>query len=246
MKCVLIGSLLFVGTLTAACAQGPKQEKNRDRIDDWTYVGNYVSKDSVTKGPYTLLFYNRDKTFAQQGEQIKKRMIEAFFTVYPQEAARFNPNTTKKVTFIIDPAYKGVAAAYNGIIRYSPLWMLQNPDDIDVVTHEVFHLVQAYGNGAGPGWLTEGITDYVRYKYGIDNARGGWSLTPFQPQHHYTNSYRIAARFLVWVEKNKNPKVVDSLDAALRKNTYTPQLWVKLTGKTVDDLWQQYAANPAL
>ncbi|MBC3540035.1 basic secretory protein-like protein [Rufibacter sediminis] len=246
MKRFLIGSLLVLGSVTAACAQGPNQEKNKDRIDDWMYIGNYISKDSVTKGPYTLVFYNRDQAFAHQGEQIKNRMIDTFFKVYPKEAARFNPNTTKKVTFIIDPAYQGVAAASDGIIRYSPLWMLQHPGDIDVVTHEVFHLVQAYPNEAGPGWLTEGITDYVRYKFGVDNAGGGWSLTPFNPQHHYTNSYRITGRFLAWLEKNNNPKIVDSLDAALRKNTYTPELWVKLTGKTVDELWQQYAANPAL
>ncbi|RNI31432.1 basic secretory protein-like protein [Rufibacter latericius] len=246
MKRFLIGSMLVLGSITGACAQGPNQEKNKDRIDDWTYIGNYISKDSITKGPYTLLFYNRDQAFAQEGEETKKRMIDAFFKVYPKEAARFNPNTTKKVTFIIDPAYQGVAAASDGIIRYSPLWMLQNPNDIDVVTHEVFHLVQAYPHDAGPGWLTEGITDYVRYKFGVDNAGGGWSLTPFKPEHHYTNSYRITGRFLAWLEKNKNPKIVDSLDAALRKKTYTPELWVKLTGKTVDELWQQYALNPAL
>ncbi|KAA3438795.1 basic secretory protein-like protein [Rufibacter hautae] len=246
MKRFLIGSLLFAGSLTAACAQAGQPGKNIAGIDDWKYIGAYISKDSVTKGPYTLLFYNRDLAFAQEGEQIKKRMIDAFFKVYPQEAARFNPNTTKKVTFIIDPAYQGVAAASDGIIRYSPFWMLQHPGDIDVVTHEVFHLVQAYPHDAGPGWLTEGITDYVRYKFGVDNAGGGWSLTPFSPQHHYTNSYRITGRFLAWVEKNKNPKIVDNLDSALRKKTYTPELWVKLTGKTVDELWQQYASNPAL
>ncbi|MCC9165776.1 basic secretory family protein [Pontibacter harenae] len=170
----------------------------------------------------------------------------AFFTVYPQEAKRFNPNTARKVTFIIDPNYNGVAAASNGIIRYSPLWMLRNPNDIDVVTHEAFHIVQAYEGGAGPGWLTEGITDYVRYKYGVANAAGNWSLPDLKPEHSYTNSYRITGRFLAWLENNVNAKIVDSLDAALRSKAYTPETWVKLTGKTVDELWQDYTKNPKL
>ncbi|MFC6997085.1 basic secretory protein-like protein [Rufibacter roseus] len=246
MKRFLIGSLLAISLFSAGCASRFSQEKNIDRIDDWSYIGKYLSKDSITRGPYTLIFYNRDKAFAQQGDQIKNRMIDTFFEVYPKEAARFNPEATRKVIFVIDPAYKGVAAASDGIIRYSPLWMLQNPGDIDVVTHEAFHLVQAYRNGAGPGWLTEGITDYVRYTYGVDNAGGGWSLTPFKPEHHYTNSYRITGRFLVWLEKNRNPTIVDSLDAALRNQKYSPEIWMKLTGNTVDELWQQYAMNPAL
>ncbi|MDB5262461.1 MAG: secretory protein [Adhaeribacter sp.] len=124
--------------------------------------------------------------------------------------------------------------------------MLEKPGDIDVVTHKVFHIVQNYGRGAGPGWLVEGITDYVRHKYGIDNAGANWSLTPFDPKHNYTNSYRITARFLVWLEKNENKKIVDELNKSLRTRTYTPETWVKLTGKTLDELWQSYAQNPAI
>lgn len=216
------------------------------QIRNWKEIGPYKSKDSVSKGKYTLVFINRDSAFAATGEPIKKRMVDAFFEVYPKEARRFNRETARRVTFVIDPDYKGVAAASHGIIRFSPKWMLTNPGDIDVVTHEVFHIVQNYPGGAGPGWLTEGITDYVRHKYGVDNAGANWSLTPFDPKHSYKNSYRITARFLVWTEKNANKKIVDELDKSLRTRTYSPEIWVKLTGKTLDELWQTYAQNPAI
>lgn len=216
------------------------------QINNWEEIGPYISKDSVTKGKYTLIFINRDSAFQVSGDPIKKRMTDVFFTVYPQEAKRFNKKTARKVTFVIDPAYEGVAAASSGIIRFSPKWMLSRPGDVDVVTHEVFHIVQSYPHRAGPGWLTEGITDYVRYKFGVDNAGANWSLPDYNPKQSYTNSYRITGRFLAWTEKNVNKKIVDELDAALRTKTYTPEIWTKLTGKTVDELWQMYAQNPAL
>ena len=56
----------------------------------------------------------------------------------------------------------------------------------------------------------------------------------------------MTARFLLWVEKNKDRKIVDQMDAALRDGTYKPELWVKLTGKTIDELWSEYGNNPAV
>ncbi|HTI89046.1 MAG TPA: basic secretory protein-like protein, partial [Puia sp.] len=73
-----------------------------------------------------------------------------------------------------------------------------------------------------------------------------WTLPNYKASQSYQNAYRVTARFLVWVEKTKNKKVVDKLDAALRDGTYKPDLWVKLTGKPVEELWKEYGAGPAL
>jgi hypothetical protein len=40
--------------------------------------------------------------------------------------------------------------------------------------------------------------------------------------------------------------IVTNLNTALRNHTYTANTWVTLTGKTVDQLWADYGANPAL
>lgn len=189
---------------------------------------------------YTLNFLNNDASF---DPALKKRMVETFFKVYPVLAENFNKNTAKEVTFSIDTAYKGVAATGGGKIVYNPDWFKKHPGDIDVVTHEVMHVVQNYGRGGGPGWLTEGIADYVRYKYGVDNAGANWSLTPFKPEHNYKNAYRITARFLNYLEKS-NAGIVVKLDNAMRTHTYKDAIWQDITGKTIDDLWATYAANP--
>lgn len=213
-------SFLVMGLVTSSCfAQSPEVFKQKD---------------------YTLNFLTNDSTF---DPALKKRMVETFFKVYPILAKDFNKGAAKEVTFSIDTAYKGVAATGGGKIVYNPDWFKKHPGDIDVVTHEVMHVVQNYGRGGGPGWLTEGIADYVRYKYGVDNSGANWSLTPFKPEQNYKNSYRITARFLNYLEKS-NAGIVVKLDDAMRSHTYKETIWQTITGQTIDELWATYSANP--
>ena len=201
------------------------------------------SKDSVTRNGYTLLFLNQDTALDMN---VKEQLIDAFFKVYPAEAAAYNPSTIKTVIFFIDTAYKGVAATSDGIVRFDPTWFHKHPHDIDVVTHEVMHLVQAYPGDSGPGWLTEGIADFVRFKFGVDNAGANWQLPAVKQTQSYKNAYRVTARFLAWIEKNKHEGTVKALDAAMRSKTYTAALWTQLTGKSVDELWAEYVDHPVI
>lgn len=200
-------------------------------------------RDSITRKGYTLIFINKDSAL---NPVTRQRMIDAFYTVYPLEAARFNPETARKVTFIVDTAYKGVAATGGGVVRYNPKWLKDHPEDIDVVTHEVMHIVQSYGRSNGPGWLTEGIADYARYVFGVNNLNGKWALPEYKETQNYNNSYRITARFLAWIEQQGHPNLVNELDKALRAHTYTPEMWTQLTGKSLDDLWSDYSKNPVV
>ncbi|WP_432326268.1 basic secretory protein-like protein [Mucilaginibacter sp. P25] len=125
--------------------------------------------------------------------------------MYPKLSKEYNKKTSKKVTFVIDTAYDGVAATGNDTVVFSAKYMTKHPGDIDVVTHEVMHIVQAYGNSDGPGWLTEGIADYARFKFGVDNAGAKWALPAFKSTQNYDNAYRVTARFLVWAEKTQSP-----------------------------------------
>lgn len=206
-------------------------------------TGIFSRGDSYKEGRFNLNFVSQDSSF---DKNISEKLISAFFTVYPKLSDRFNKNTATNVTFIIDTSYEGVAATYNDTVSFSPEWFRKHPGDIDVVTHEVMHIVQAYPENSGPWWVTEGIADYARYKFGIDNAGADWSLTELKPDHNFDSSYRITARFLVWLEKNKNKNLVDELDKSMREKTYTDDIWEKLTGKSVEDLWQEYISNPAL
>ena len=206
-------------------------------------LSKLVAQETIKKNGYTLSF---ESNYAALDPKLKKRLIETFFVVYPKLAKEYNPNTLKSVKFFVDTAYKGVAATANGKVTYSSIWMDKHPEDIDVVTHEVMHIVQDYGSSVGPGWLTEGIADYARFKFGVDNAGAKWILPTLKPEHSYKNSYRITARFFAWIEKNVKPSTIKAVDASLRDHSYQQEIWTTLTGKDLDELWADYTKNPEL
>lgn len=199
-------------------------------------------KQVIKKNGYTLTFINEDQSFSAA---LKTRMIETFFKVYPELKNAYNAKTNRAVTFVIDTAYKGVAATGGDKVSFSPEWFRKHPEDIDVVTHEIMHIVQAYGDGGGPWWVTEGIADYVRYKFGVDNAGARWTLPDYREGQKYDNGYRVTARFLAWLEKS-NPGIVKTLDKNMRSHTYKEEIWKDQTGKTLEELWHTYTQNPAL
>lgn len=207
------------------------------------YSTNVLGQEIYVKKGFSLEIKNTDPDLNQS---VKQSLIDTYFAVYPVLARYYNANSVKEVTFLIDTSYAGVAEAGGRQVRINPKWLKQHPNDFDLVTHEVMHLVQNYPADAGPWWLTEGIADYVRYVFGVDNALGGWSLPEYAPDQNYDNSYRITARFLLWIENEVQPGAVKQLDHAMRTKTYKPEIWQQITGLSVDELWAKYAANPKI
>jgi hypothetical protein len=144
-----------------------------------------------------------------------------------------------EVTLIFRADMGGVAVTGGNNIFIAAQFVRKHRDDFGMVIHELVHVVQAYPPG-GPGWLVEGIADYIR-------------LTHFEPKAprpmldpakaRYTDAYKTAALFLEWAEKNGHPGLVAGLNAALRQQRYRAEVWEKLTGKTVDQLWADFAAT---
>ena len=189
----------------------------------------------------TLVFINQDPGLAPV---VKKGLTNVYFQLYPKLTSDFNPMSPRKVEVKIDTSMDGVAYTNSQGIFISSKWLQQHPNDTDLFTHELMHVVQAYPGNSGPGWLTEGIADYVRYKYGLKNTEAKWSLTPFSSKQSYTDSYRITARFLEWLTEKYDKNLVKRLDQNMRNETYSANLWKKYTGKSLDELWQIYSANP--
>ncbi|RZM30198.1 MAG: secretory protein, partial [Pedobacter sp.] len=207
---------------------------------------NWASVDTIKKDDYQLVFINKNSKF---NPSIQKELIATYFKVFPTLVNTFNDKTTHQVVFVTDTAYNGVAEASGNRILFSTKYMNAHPTDIDIVTHEGMHLVQGYGYGAGPVWLTEGIADFIRYRYGVDNIGSKWSLPELTAKHNekkYENSYRVTARFFEWIDQKVKPGMIVEMDKELRAHTYNQDTWVKLSGKTLDELWADYAKNPEL
>jgi len=198
--------------------------------------------DTLKKGDYTLIISGNDDTF---DNGLKEKLISTFFTVYPKIAKAYNKNTDKQVTFFIDTAYHGVAATDNGRVVFSAAYMTKHPNDIDVVTHEVMHIVQGYGETNGPWWVTEGIADYVRSEFGVANEAANWRLPAYKATQNFDNSYRTTTAFFTWIEKKVKKGFVKKMDGLMRDHKYTDNAWKELTGKTVQELWKQYGEDKA-
>jgi hypothetical protein len=202
---------------------------------------NWSSYSVDKKKGYSLTFISKDPNL---DPEVRKNLISTYFKIYPKLVKTFNDKSTHDVLFVVDTAYKAVAEASGNRILFSAGYMKAHPTDIDVVTHETMHIVQGYGYSAGPVWLTEGIADYVRYEFGVDNIGSKWSLPAYTEKQNYTNSYRITARFFAWLEKEVKPGLIATLDGQLRAHNYTEESWKSLTGKTIDQLWAAYGKNP--
>jgi hypothetical protein len=232
----LIYLTVCLSVITFSCKKsGSDTSDNKAPVTETTEI--------TTQNGYQLTVITKDMNFSKS---ITASLVKTFFTVYPEIAQAYNPAITNKVTFIIDPAYDGVAATTNAVVTFSSKYMTQNPNDIDVVTHEVTHIVQDYGNSTYAGWLTEGIADFSRNKFGVNNAAVGWSLATYQSGQNYDAGYQVTARFLLWIENKVKPDFVKLTDAQLRAHTFTDDTWKQLTGKTLTELWAAYTSNPTL
>ncbi|MCE9562549.1 MAG: discoidin domain-containing protein [Planctomycetes bacterium] len=137
--------------------------------------------------------------------------------------------------------YNGVAAAGGGRITGSVKYFKAHPGDIGAMVHETVHCVQNYRARNLPGWLVEGIADYVRFwKY--EPGKAG-RLTP--ERANYDASYRTTAAFLAFVSANYDPKTVTKLNALLRADKYDAGVWKTLTGKSVEELNQEWKRSLA-
>lgn len=145
----------------------------------------------------------------------------------------------KEVTLLFDPKMNGVAQAMGGKITISANFVRQHSDDWGMVVHELTHVVQSYPPG-GPGWLVEGIADYIRIVKFEPNAPRP-KLDPAKAS--YKDAYKTTALFLEWVEKQQAPDFVVKINAALRGGKYRDELWTEITGKTMDELWALYATT---
>ncbi len=149
----------------------------------------------------------------------------------------------RRFTIVFHKDGRGVASAGGTRINCSAPWFKQNLEGeaVGAVVHEMVHIVQQYrrarGGNRNPGWMVDGLADYIR-----------WFLyEPVEKRPHpnparakYTDSYRTTGAFLAYVTEAHDKEIVKKFNAAMREGKYAPELWKEFTGKTVDELWEDY------
>lgn len=167
------------------------------------------------------------------------KLAALFYESYPELLKRYeNPDkfAARKIKLIFKKGIKVPGYSHRDSVTVSVEWLEKHPDDIGLFTHELTHLVQAYPN-SNPGWLTEGIADYARHKFGPRDQ--SWRLPrKLRPEQSYKNSYGVTARFLVWLDE-KHPGTVDKLHRQMQQRKFELEDFEKFTGQDVETLWRE-------
>ena len=152
------------------------------------------------------------------------------------------------ITF--SPNMQGVAAASGTRIRCGAGWFRRQlqGEAKGAVVHELVHVVQRYGRVRRtdpnairtPGWLVEGIADYIRWFLYEPQTRGAEVTRRNISRARYDSSYRISGNFLNWVTQTYDKDIVRKLNAAAREGRYKEQLWKEATGHTVQELGDEW------
>jgi hypothetical protein len=232
MKAVLAVCLAFwLGSIARADAPSkpPKAPNN-------TWTGKTVDARGIG---VTISFDSSEAPDLKEwGEKAGKIAAEWYPKIDKLLASPgFSPPKSVEIRFRKD--YHGLAMTIGDIITIQPDWIRKHPDDFGMVIHELTHVVQQYnGRGHKPGWLVEGIADYIRIVKYEPKARRP-RLNPDKAK--YTDAYKTTAIFLEWVEDKYDHKLVKKLNAALRAGSYKDEIWKDASGKTLDDLWSEFA-----
>jgi hypothetical protein len=156
---------------------------------------------------------------------------------------------------------QGVAATGGTRVTANSNWLMKrngemDPEAVGALLHEEVHVVQQYGWGRRqnpdasrpPGWLVEGIPDYIRWFLYEPQSHGAdvtWIKRTRRPLEslHYNDQYRITANFLNWATIKYKKDLVTSLNAAIREGKYSDNLWKDYTGRSVEELDGEWRAE---
>jgi len=187
----------------------------------------YLDVNDVNDSPKLVEWGKTAKTMIEEWHQRTANLIPTKGFDAPAE-----------VWLKIRKSNRGIAGTSGGSITVSSGWIEKHPEDIGCVYHEMVHVIQDY-KGGGPGWLVEGIADYLRWAIYEGKSQDWFPFT--DKSQGYKDSYRVAGGFFLWLETDACPGIVNKLNSAVRKRSYKDESWFeKATGRTIDSLWADY------
>jgi hypothetical protein len=151
----------------------------------------------------------------------------------------------RRFTVLFRDDWDGVADTSATHVNCYAKWFRENlkGEAKGAVVHELVHVVQQYRQldrraARNPGWLVEGIADYVRwYKY---EPQSHGAEVHRSSHAHYNDSYRPTANFLNWASGKYDKDLVVELNSAMRHGKYSDELWKQCTGKTATELGDEW------
>ena len=203
------------------------------------------------RGKYRITIYTSETP--DLTEWANKELVPVLQEWYPK-IVKMLPSegyqAPRSVSITFSPNMRGVAATGGTSIRCGAGWFRRQlqGEAKGAVVHELVHVVQQYGRARRtnpnatrtPGWLVEGIADYIRWFLYEPQTRGAEVTSRNIARARYDSSYRISGNFLNWVTETYDKDIVRKLNAAARQGRYKESLWKEATGRTVQQLGDEW------
>ena len=193
---------------------------------------------AVFKWPVEFTVDVRDAPEMKEWAEKAARICEQQYAMINEELKddRFQPPRRVPIRL---KKMDGIAYASGGRITGSVAYFREHPDDFGALVHETVHVVQSYRVPDNPGWLVEGIADYVRFiKY--EPGKLG-RIDPTRAR--YDDSYRVTAAFLAYLSEKYDKDIVRKLNKMMREGEYKKEVFSKWTGKTLEQLGADWRAT---
>ena len=184
-------------------------------------------------------------------EKTLKPVVQAW---YPKLAALL-PSEGYQAPAVITLRFRddmgGTPASASGAgVNLNAVWFRREltREALGSVVHEMVHVVQNYGRArrtdqaatSAPGWVVEGIADYVRWFLYEPQTHGAEITKRNLAGARYDASYRVTANFLDWVTLTYDKDLLRKLNAAAREGRYAESLWRGWAGKSVQELGDEW------
>jgi Peptidase of plants and bacteria len=167
------------------------------------------------------------------------RLCERQYSMINDELKSDGYKPPTRVTMTLKKDYRGVAATGGSRITGSVKYFQDHPDDVGAMVHETVHVVQRYRTRNNPGWLVEGVADYVRF-FKYEPGKLG-RINPDRAR--YDGSYRVTAAFLNYVSEKYDKDLVRKMNKSMREGEYKDDLWKDFTKKTAKELDEEWRAT---
>jgi hypothetical protein len=117
------------------------------------------------------------------------------------------------------------------------------------VVHEMAHVVQSYtqnrrsARASTPGWIVEGIPDYIRWFLYEPESKGGEISERGLATATHDASYRVTGNFFDFLTRTYDRDFIAKLNATARNGGYDSNFWMETFGKSVPELEREWKAD---
>lgn len=223
-------------TIQTAVFQGNKQLSGRTlkcghaNVAEESLTGMAVAAVNID--------YHEVPELAEWAEKVR-RDAEAIYPSMARVLGSEGYAPPRQVLFTFKKDMKGVAGTSGRRVAFAADWIKSHPGDYGCAIHELAHVVQNYPR-YDPVWLIEALADYVRFWMYEDVSR---RPSPRPRQVRVKDTYQRGAAFLAWLAKTYGEDIITNLSAAIRELRYKDELFKEYTGKTLEELTEDFRKN---